>query len=282
MFLLSNAFLNFLQEYLTYIVIGVSALVLIVIAIIIAIAVKRSKKPLTYVSDEIDRTVDQAAKQKATLSAQATSNDQAEKASTQSVALSTKKNDEACQQDDGAKPDQAQEKAECESLPNEVEPKEQPLEQAITEIESPSDEEPTAAQAASAQTEPIAEQAAPEQPEPIAEQAAPQQTEPSTEQTQKADDQKEQPESTTDALEQADENQQDGDEILPQKSRPVSYRVVYDSETRTWEVRKDNAKRVIRRVHTKKEALQIAQELSQNQELNLVVHKKDGKFQKRR
>ncbi len=63
--------------------------------------------------------------------------------------------------------------------------------------------------------------------------------------------------------------------------RKISYRIMYDKETKTWEIRKDNAKRVIRRVKTKKEALEIAQELSKNQDLNLIVHKKDGKFQKK-
>lgn len=63
--------------------------------------------------------------------------------------------------------------------------------------------------------------------------------------------------------------------------RKISYRILYDKESKTWEIRKDNAKRVIRRVKTKKEALEIAQELSKNQDLNLVVHKKDGKFQKK-
>ncbi len=63
--------------------------------------------------------------------------------------------------------------------------------------------------------------------------------------------------------------------------RKISYRILYDRETKTWEIRKDMAKRVIRRVKTKKEALEIAQELSKNQDLNLVVHKKDGKFQKK-
>lgn len=80
------------------------------------------------------------------------------------------------------------------------------------------------------------------------------------------------------------EEGESGNAEAPGKSEPrkrkASYRILYDRETKTWEIRKDNAKRVIRRVKTKKEALEIAQELSKNQELNLVVHKKDGKFQK--
>ena len=62
---------------------------------------------------------------------------------------------------------------------------------------------------------------------------------------------------------------------------PAKYRVIYDKETITWEVRKDGAKRVIRRVKTKEEALKIAKELSRSHETALVVHKRDGKFQKK-
>ncbi|MBQ4049367.1 MAG: DUF2188 domain-containing protein [Clostridia bacterium] len=61
----------------------------------------------------------------------------------------------------------------------------------------------------------------------------------------------------------------------------VRYRVIFDKNTHTWIIKKDNAKRVIRRVRTKEEAMRIAKELSKNQETALVVHKKDGKFQKK-
>ncbi len=58
------------------------------------------------------------------------------------------------------------------------------------------------------------------------------------------------------------------------------YRVVYDSERRMWAIKKDGAKRVIKRLPTKAEALSLAKELSETQNFNLTVHKKDGKFQK--
>ncbi|MBR2970312.1 MAG: DUF2188 domain-containing protein [Clostridia bacterium] len=267
MFLLSNAFLNFLQEYLTYIVLGVSAIVLVVIAIIIAITVKRSKKPLTYVSDDIDRTVDQAAKEKAALNAQAKTQD-----TEQTKSVATQKTSFSCTQEPVAP--QAQESTEteqeCNAAAEQAENKEPDKPQAqnageVTHPQEENDGEVTKpqAQANEEAIEPQDEQSDSDTPR-LQEQALSEQ------------------DNLEEVFEQTDEKQQDGEAFSTQKSRPVSYRVVYDSETRTWEVRKDNAKRVIRRVHTKKEALQIAQELSQNQELNLVVHKKDGKFQKRR
>ena len=45
---------------------------------------------------------------------------------------------------------------------------------------------------------------------------------------------------------------------------------------------KSDNQRVTRRVKTKKEALEIAKELCKHQDMNLTVHKKDGKFQKKR
>ena len=59
-----------------------------------------------------------------------------------------------------------------------------------------------------------------------------------------------------------------------------NYRLVYDKENKEWVIKKENAKRAIRRVKTKEEALKIAKRLSENQDANLVVHKKNGKFQK--
>lgn len=84
-----------------------------------------------------------------------------------------------------------------------------------------------------------------------------------------------------DIEEPQEEKHEEQKSTTPQKHKTVSYRILYDRETKTWEVRKDNAKRVIRRVRTKREALEIAQELCQRQDLNLVVHKKDGKFQRK-
>ncbi len=59
------------------------------------------------------------------------------------------------------------------------------------------------------------------------------------------------------------------------------YRVIYDKETKTWVIKKDGAKRVIRRLKTKEEAIKVAKDLSKNQDTAFIVHKKDGKFQKK-
>jgi len=67
---------------------------------------------------------------------------------------------------------------------------------------------------------------------------------------------------------------------VERKREDTRYRVIFDKETKTWIIKKDGAKRTIRRVRTKEEALKIAKELSKSQDKAVVVHKKDGKFQK--
>ena len=64
--------------------------------------------------------------------------------------------------------------------------------------------------------------------------------------------------------------------------RKAVYRVIYDGENKEWMIKKDGATRVIRRVKTKAEAMEIANRLAENQDLSLTVQKKDGKFQKKR
>lgn len=59
------------------------------------------------------------------------------------------------------------------------------------------------------------------------------------------------------------------------------YRVIYDKENKVWQIKKDGAKRVIATKHTKEEALARVKELSQNKDIGYIVHKKDGKFQKK-
>ena len=59
------------------------------------------------------------------------------------------------------------------------------------------------------------------------------------------------------------------------------YRVVYDKENKEWLIKKDGATRVIRRVKTKAEALELATQFAENQDLAMSVQKKDGKFQKK-
>ena len=57
--------------------------------------------------------------------------------------------------------------------------------------------------------------------------------------------------------------------------------MVYDKDARVWVIKKDGAKRNIASFPTKDEALARVKELSESQDLNFVVHKKDGKFQKK-
>ncbi|MBP5308917.1 MAG: DUF2188 domain-containing protein [Clostridia bacterium] len=72
------------------------------------------------------------------------------------------------------------------------------------------------------------------------------------------------------------------DEKPANTAKKAVYRVVYDGENKEWMIKKDGAARVIRRVKTKAEALEIAGRLADNQDLSLTVQKKDGKFQKKR
>jgi len=63
--------------------------------------------------------------------------------------------------------------------------------------------------------------------------------------------------------------------------RKAIYRVLYDKESRLWLIKKDGAKRTIASFPTKVEALERVKELSISKDLSFVVHKKDGKFQKK-
>ncbi len=70
-------------------------------------------------------------------------------------------------------------------------------------------------------------------------------------------------------------------EKLEKKSKKPLYRVIYDKNERVWLIKKDGAKRTIASFVTKEEALLRVKDLSQTNDLNFVVHKKDGKFQKK-
>ena len=59
------------------------------------------------------------------------------------------------------------------------------------------------------------------------------------------------------------------------------YRVVYDNKSKTWQIKLDGAKRIIDSKHTKEEALERVKELAESKDVGYVVHKKDGKFQKK-
>ena len=70
-------------------------------------------------------------------------------------------------------------------------------------------------------------------------------------------------------------------EKVEPKERKAIYRVVYDKENRVWLIKKDGAKRVIASFPTKEDALARVKELCESQNLKVIVHKKDGKFQKK-
>ena len=60
------------------------------------------------------------------------------------------------------------------------------------------------------------------------------------------------------------------------------YRLLYEKENKSWVIRKDGASRTIRRLQTKKEALEILENMQKgNEDLKVIVHKKNGKFQKK-
>ncbi len=132
------------------------------------------------------------------------------------------------------------------------EPEEEPAPVSESEPEPVSDEEPIP----EPEEEPVAE------PAPVSEEETPAEPEPEPE---------------------VDEDDHNDVEVRhpDAKKSDSGYRVVYDRETFTWVVKKDNNTRVTRRVKTKKEALEIAKELSKRQDVNMTVHKKDGKFQKK-
>ena len=238
---LVSALGNF-TDYLAYIIV---ALMIIIFIIIVVFAVKKRKKTVGYTSDEIDRSVDEAAKKKAAERAEV----EEVKEEQPAVIDETKEHKK-----ETAKVEKSVEKKTDE--PKTEQPKAEKIQKANTE--KPADKEITKEKAKT--EKPKAEKPKTE-PKTIAE---PDEEDTGEELTFEAADIDEQP------------------EHKEAPKRKISYRILYDKETKTWEVRKDQAKRVIRRVKTKKEALEIAQELCEKQELNLVVHKKDGKFQKQR
>ncbi len=68
--------------------------------------------------------------------------------------------------------------------------------------------------------------------------------------------------------------------VVGQKGGTVKFTVVYDRPKDSWVIRKAGVDRVVRRVDTKEEAMRLARALCKKYDANLVVHKKDGKFQK--
>ncbi len=236
----ASSFVDFLKNNLAWIVVGATV---IVVAVIILVTFKLKKKPPKYVSDEIDASVDNAAKQK----------ELGKTAEPEPGKTSPAKEEE---------------------LKPEVAPIQKVHEPAVPKSEEAEGEE----------TEDEFEREAKLREEKL---IGPSRNVQKTDNKQKTDNVLKTEEKKQ--MQKAEDKEKE--EVTPENieenekethKRPQSYRILYDKETETWEVRKDNAKRVIRRVKTKKEALEIAKELSQNQDLNLVVHKKDGKFQKKR
>ncbi len=66
-----------------------------------------------------------------------------------------------------------------------------------------------------------------------------------------------------------------------EQNKKALYRVVYDKKSKLWLIKRDGAKRVIATFSTKESALVRVKELSQSNNLSYIVHKKDGKFQKK-
>ena len=66
-----------------------------------------------------------------------------------------------------------------------------------------------------------------------------------------------------------------------EKPKKAVYRVIFSKENNVWQIKKDGARRVIDSKVTKEEALERVKQLSESQEIKFVVHKKDGKFQKK-
>ena len=250
-----------LTDYLAYIIV---ALMVIIFIIIVVVAVKKRKKTVGYTSDEIDRSVDEAARKKAA--------ERDEVKEEQPVAIEAKKE---------------QKKETVAEKPAEPKTEKQPKqEKPVEKKEQPKQEKPAEKKEQPKQEKPAEKKEQPKQEKPAEKKEQPKQEKPAEKAKAGSKAQKVTP-VEVDEDDTGEELTFEADDIdePEQKETPkrkISYRILYDRETKTWEVRKDQAKRVIRRVKTKKEALEIAQELCERQELNLVVHKKDGKFQKRR
>lgn len=68
--------------------------------------------------------------------------------------------------------------------------------------------------------------------------------------------------------------------VVSQKEGNVKFTVKYDRPKDSWIIKKEGSDRVVRRLDTKEEAVAVARTLCKRFNANLVVHKKDGKFQK--
>ena len=69
-------------------------------------------------------------------------------------------------------------------------------------------------------------------------------------------------------------------EVQEKTKKPI-YTIIYNKDDRLWHITKSGAKRVIAKRVTKAEAMEKVKELCENNDMNFVVRKKDGKFQKK-
>lgn len=60
----------------------------------------------------------------------------------------------------------------------------------------------------------------------------------------------------------------------------IKFRILFDRAGNSWVIKKDGSDRVVRRLATKEEAMVTARSLCKKHNAELVVHKKDGKFQR--
>lgn len=67
---------------------------------------------------------------------------------------------------------------------------------------------------------------------------------------------------------------------VTQKGSNVKFIVMYDRNKDSWVIKRSGSDRVVRRVDTKEEAMGIVRGLCRKYNAGLIVHKKDGKFQK--
>lgn len=79
------------------------------------------------------------------------------------------------------------------------------------------------------------------------------------------------------------ENKQEKDETTERKtskSSKTKYNVTFDKEKNDWVVKKAGSERATKRCRTKKEAMEVIENLASKKDISISVKKKDGKFQK--
>ena len=82
------------------------------------------------------------------------------------------------------------------------------------------------------------------------------------------------------ASKKEEKTEQTVDSTETEEGKKGSYRVIYSKEDKVWLIKRDGAKRTIASFKTKEQALNRVSELCKNQNAKVIVHKKDGKFQK--